>query len=124
MPMYRPVRAAAVREAVPSADQSNERVMVPPPQAEPHGESKPTVAEAVPLARPETDLIEVSGVRLTRKQKLAYDLHMAGNTTITALATAMTQNGAYGTVDNNVAYRLRNELAAFGLIRLPHRNKG
>jgi hypothetical protein len=124
MPMYRPAVREMAREAVPSADQSNERVMVPPPQAEPHGEVKPTAVEAVPFARPETDLIEVSGVRLTRKQKLAYDLHLAGNTTITALATAMSQNGAYGTVDNNVAYRLRNELAACGLIRLPHRNKG
>jgi hypothetical protein len=124
MPMHRPTVRETAREAVPSADQSNERVMVPPSQVEPHRESTPTAVEAVPLARPETDHVEVAGIRLTRKQKLAYDLHMAGNTTITALATAMTQNGAYGTVDNNVAYRLRNELAAFGLIRLPHRNKG
>jgi hypothetical protein len=125
MPMARPGRETA-REVIPSADQSYRRVTTPP-DVEPRSEvkeSRPTAAEAVPLARPETDLVEVAGVRLTRKQKLAYDLHLAGNTTITALATAMTQNGAYGTVDNNVAYRLRNELAACGLIRLPHRNKG
>jgi len=120
MPMYRPSAAA-----VPSPDQSMRRVTTPP-EAAAHAEvveSKRTLAEPISFARPETEAVEVAGVKITRKQKLAYDLHMAGNTTITSLATAMTQNGAYGTVDNNVAYRLRNELAALGLIGLPRRNK-
>jgi len=63
--------------------------------------------------------LEINGIRVTAMQKLAYELHMQGHQTGVALATAMTIDGRFGKIDNNVSYRLRNELAAKGLISLP-----
>ena len=55
---------------------------------------------------------------LTEMQKLAYELHMQGHTTIVSLAAAMTQDRRFGKVDNNVANRLRYELAQKRLITI------
>ncbi len=63
--------------------------------------------------------LEINGIRVTAMQKLAYELHMKGHTTGVALATAMTIDGRFGKIDNNVSYRLRNELATKGLISIP-----
>ena len=51
-------------------------------------------------------------------QKLAYELHMQGHTTIVSLAAPMTQDRRFGKVDNNVANRLRYELAQKRLITI------
>jgi len=69
------------------------------------------------------EVLAVQGVEVTKKQKLAYDLYVAGNQTIVRLATAMTQNGSCGKVDTNEAYRLRNELEALGLIEVSRRSQ-
>ena len=63
--------------------------------------------------------LEINGIRVTAMQKLAYELHMQGHQTGVALATAMTIDGRFGKIDNNISYRLRNELAAKGLISIP-----
>jgi hypothetical protein len=70
-----------------------------------------------------TTVLTVQGVDVTKKQKLAYDLYVAGNQTIVRLATAMTQNGSCGKVDTNEAYRLRNELEALRLIEVSKRSQ-
>ena len=71
-----------------------------------------------PPQRSGFEKLEINGIRVTAMQKLAYELHMQGHQTGVALATAMTMDGRFGKIDNNVSYRLRNELAAKGLISL------
>ncbi len=74
--------------------------------------------DSYPPAKSAAAPLMINGIRVTLLQQVAYELITEqGCTTIAKLAIGLTQNGQFGSVDNNKAYRVRGELEALGLIQ-------